>query len=101
MRTLGRVTHGLAWTAAAGLLALLISTNCADPIGVVRPFHCMFDFECSGAERCDTDTGQMRSHRLHRQSARLPVRIDLLSSDRAGAMHGASPSGLRRRQCFG
>ena len=52
MRTLGRVTHGLAWTAAAGLLALLISTNCADPIGVVRPFHCMFDFECSGAERC-------------------------------------------------
>ena len=43
---------------ASCLLALLISTNCADPIGVVRPFHCMFDFECSGAERCDTDTGQ-------------------------------------------
>ena len=28
MRTLGRVTHGLAWAAAAGLLALLVSTNC-------------------------------------------------------------------------
>ena len=31
MRTLGRVTHGVAWTAAAGLLALLVSTNCATP----------------------------------------------------------------------
>ena len=52
MRTLGRVMHGLAWTAAAGFLALLISTNCASPDPGGRVEVCLSDAECPSGNIC-------------------------------------------------
>ena len=48
--TFGRIVHGSGWLAGAGLLVLLISTNCT----VVSTPLCSSDFECGAPDQvCD------------------------------------------------
>ena len=53
MRTSSRVVRGVGWVAAAGLLALLVSTNCGTADQIVQPEACGPNGACPTGFLCN------------------------------------------------